>query len=74
MEVYYQRTLLNVSNNRIENFVADKFFGKSASTVHQSLFEFLDNGLLTVQSRQRLRVREEKYHMVDICSREKGTD
>ena len=28
MEVYYQRKLLNVSNNRIENSVADKFLGK----------------------------------------------
>ena len=60
MEVYYQRKLLNVSNNRIENFVADKFLCKGASAGQQSLIECLDNGLLKVQSKQRLRVCEEK--------------
>ena len=67
-----------MSNNRLENFVADKFFGKGASTVQQSLIVRLDNRLFKVQSRQRLRVGEEKYHMVDMdigsYSCEKGTD
>ena len=45
MDVYYQRKLLNVSNNRLDNFVAEKFLGKCASTVQQSLIESLGNGM-----------------------------
>jgi hypothetical protein len=78
MEIYYQRKLLNVSNNRLDNFVAEKFLGKGASTVQQGLIESLGNGMYRVQSRHRLKGGEEKYHMVDMhigaCSCEKGKD
>ena len=66
MEVYYQRKLLNVSNNRLDNVVAEKFLGKGASTVQQGLIESLGNGMYKVQSRHRLQGGEEKYHVVDM--------
>ena len=78
MELYYQRKLLNVSNSRMDNFVAGKFLGKGAETVQQNTIESLGDGVFRMKSRRRLTGHEDDSYIIDThigtCSCKKGQD
>ena len=75
-ELCYQRKLLNVSNSRMDHFVATKFLGQGAETVQHCAIESLGDSIFRVKSRKRLTGFDDDSYVVDMhigtCSCKRG--
>ncbi len=76
IKLYYQRKLPNVSNSRMDHFVATKFLGQSAETVQHSTIESLGDSIFRIKSRKRLTGFDDDSYVVDMhiatCSCKRG--
>ena len=66
IKLYYQRKLPNVSNSRMDHFVATKFLGQSAETVQHSTIESLGDSIFRIKSRKRLTGFDDDSYVVDM--------
>ena len=74
MEMYYQKKLLSLANNRVETYVGIRFQGLNAHTIARQDIKATENGWYTVQSQT---IRDEYYSVntiIGFCTCPRGTN
>ena len=74
MELYYQRRLIHLANNRIDRFISLRFCGLKSSTVPVETIRQGENNLFFVNSRQERGVVYTVDMQLGTCTCPRGVD